>query len=96
VGDSILTTAPLLPALIERFFTLRLVHRRNVSAHTIASYRETFRLLFQFARATLHKAPSNLDLADIDPPLSSSYSSTISRRTAQPKVDRDLGLLPVD
>ena len=31
--------------LIERYFTDRLMHQRNVSANTIASYRDTFRLL---------------------------------------------------
>jgi hypothetical protein len=33
-------------ALIERYFTERLMRQRNVSANTIASYRDTFRLLF--------------------------------------------------
>jgi len=41
---------PTLPGLIERFFTERLMRQRNVSPHTIASYRDTFRLLFAFAR----------------------------------------------
>jgi len=52
---------PTLPALIERFFTERLMRQRNVSPHTIASYRDTFRLLFAFARAQMRKAPSDLD-----------------------------------
>ncbi len=37
--------------LIERFFTERLIRQRNVSPNTIASYRDTFRLLFTFAAA---------------------------------------------
>ena len=41
---------PTLPTLIERFFTERLMRQRNVSPHTIASYRDTFRLLFAFAQ----------------------------------------------
>ena len=36
--------------LIERYFTDRLMRQRNVSTNTIASYRDTFRLLF-----TLHR-----------------------------------------
>ena len=32
--------------LIERYFTERLMRQRNVSANTIASYRDAFRLLF--------------------------------------------------
>jgi site-specific recombinase XerD len=41
------------PTLIERYFSERLMRQRNVSANTIASYRDTFRLLFTFAQARL-------------------------------------------
>jgi len=62
-------TAPAtLASLLERFFTQRLMHQRNASPHTIASYRDTFRLLFAFAQARLGKPPSRLDLADLDAP----------------------------
>ena len=44
-----------LAALIERYFTVRLLRQRNVSANTIASYRDTFRLLFTFAQAQLRQ-----------------------------------------
>jgi hypothetical protein len=45
---------PLAP-LLERFFTDRLLRQRQVSPHTIASYRDTFRLFLKFtARATAH------------------------------------------
>ena len=46
-----------IPALIERFFTQRLIHQRGVSPHTVASYRDTFRLLFRYAQRTLGKPP---------------------------------------
>ena len=36
---------PTLPALLESFFTQRLMAQRQASPHTIASYRDTFRLL---------------------------------------------------
>jgi len=36
-------------SLVERFFTERLVRQQDVSVHTIASYRDTFRLLLKFA-----------------------------------------------
>ncbi len=35
-----------LAVLIERWFTDRLMRHRGVSSNTIASYRDTFRLLF--------------------------------------------------
>jgi integrase/recombinase XerD len=62
------SAASILPALIERFFIQRLMQQRNASPHTIASYRDTFRLLFAFAQARLGKPPSRLDLADLDAP----------------------------
>jgi site-specific recombinase XerD len=66
-------TAAILPSLIERFFTQRLMQQRNASRHTIASYRDTFRLLFAFAQAKLGKPPSGLDLADLDAPFVSAF-----------------------
>lgn len=63
-----MTGTSILPSLIERFFTQRLMQQRNASAHTIASYRDTFRLLFAFAQVRLGKPPSRLDLADLDAP----------------------------
>ena len=55
--------------LLERFFTQRLMQQRQASAHTIASYRDTFKLLLQFVQKHLRKAPSALALEDIDAPL---------------------------
>jgi len=54
------------PALLEAFFTERLIRQRAASPHTIASYRDTFRLLLSFAQKRLHKEPSKLNLADLD------------------------------
>ena len=47
--------------------------QRNVSANTIASYRDTFRLLFTFGQARLHKPPSALALDDLDVPFISAF-----------------------
>src|SRR6266699_6332236 len=54
------------PALLQSFFTTRLMAQRKVSPHTIASYRDTFRLLLLFAQKRLRNAPSQLDLDDLD------------------------------
>ena len=61
------------PALLERFFTDRLIRQRQASPHTIASYRDTFRLLLQFAKRRLRKPPSHLSLAEIDTPLITAF-----------------------
>ncbi len=57
------------PALLQRFFTQRLLQQRRASPHTIASYRDSFRLLLHFAQARLGKAPSQLVFEQIDAPL---------------------------
>jgi len=64
-----MTGQPTFPTLLEGFFTQRLMQQRQASAHTIASYRDTFRLLLQFAQKRLRRAPSTLALEDIDAPL---------------------------
>jgi site-specific recombinase XerD len=51
------------------FFTDRLVRQRGASPHTIAAYRDTFRILVGFAQQTTGKEPCRLDLADLDAPL---------------------------
>ena len=51
---------------MERFFTERLITQRRASSNTIASYRDTFRLLLTFAQQHTGKPPSTLDLADLD------------------------------
>ncbi len=54
---------------LQAFFTERLIRQRNVSAHTIAAYRDTLRLLLGYTAEKTALAPSALDLADLDAPL---------------------------
>jgi integrase/recombinase XerD len=58
-----------LAPILQGFFTDRLARQRNASPHTVAAYRDTLRLLVGFARTRTGKAPSQLDLADLDAPL---------------------------
>lgn len=53
-------------ALIEAFFTDRLMRQRKVSPHTIAAYRDTFCLLLRFAQDRLKKTPTSLTLDDLN------------------------------
>jgi site-specific recombinase XerD len=55
--------------LLERFFLQRLMQQRQVSPHTIASYRDTFCRLLKFAQQRLRMVPSQLRLEDITAPL---------------------------
>jgi len=56
-----------LPPLLQAFFTERLARQRDASPHTIASYRDSFRLLLTFLNEHTGKAPSKLQLEDLDP-----------------------------
>jgi integrase/recombinase XerD len=61
-------TATTFAVLLENFFTDRLMQQRKASPHTIASYRDTFRLLLKYAQSHLNKAPSDLVMEDLDTP----------------------------
>jgi integrase/recombinase XerD len=56
------------PSLLQAFFTDRLLRQRQASPHTIAGYRDSFRLLLQFAKKQLGKSPSQLRVEDLDAP----------------------------
>jgi site-specific recombinase XerD len=62
----------LAPAL-QAFFTDRLIRERQASQHTIAAYRDTFRLLLAFAGQQTGRTPSDLRIADLDAPLVSAF-----------------------
>ena len=55
-----------LAPLLQAFFTDRLVTQRHASGHTIAAYRDTFRLLLAYVQAETGKTPAALDIADLD------------------------------
>jgi len=59
-------TPAALPALIQRFFTDRLLGQLDASPHTVACYRDGFRLLLRFAAEQLGRAPCELSVEDLD------------------------------
>ena len=54
---------------LQAFFTDRLIQQRHASPHTVAAYRDAWRRLIRFAATHLAKAPSQLELGDLDAPL---------------------------
>ena len=54
---------------LQAWFTDRLIRERDASPHTIASYRDTIRLLLTYASETLGVEPTKLDLDQLDAPL---------------------------
>lgn len=55
-----------LAPILQAFFTTRLTGQYGASAHTIASYRDTWRLLLRYATTTTGTAPATLDLSQLD------------------------------
>jgi site-specific recombinase XerD len=56
----------LLAPTLQAFFTERLITQRNSSPQTVASYRDTFRLLLAFAAQRTGNQPCQLDIDDLD------------------------------
>jgi integrase/recombinase XerD len=51
--------------LLQQFFLERLIQQRHVSTRTVEAYRDSFRLLFDFAQQRLNKQPADLTLSDL-------------------------------
>jgi integrase/recombinase XerD len=58
---------------IEAFFTERLITQRQASPRTISAYRDTVRMLLIFAKEHTRKAPSWLEVSDIDATLVTAF-----------------------
>ncbi len=81
--------------LVERYFAEWLIRQQNVSANTIASYRDTFRLLFKFAKESLRKAPSALFLDELDAPVIGAFLTDLELERGVGVTTRNLRLTAV-
>lgn len=68
-----------LPELLSRFFTQYLM-QREASPHTVASYRDTFRLLVIHAHDVLGKPPQELCFDDLDTDLLAGFLEQLESR----------------
>lgn len=64
---------------LEAFFTERLIGQRQASEHTIAAYRDTWRLVLGFASQRLGVEPSRLDIGDLNAPLIGAFLDHLER-----------------
>jgi integrase/recombinase XerD len=85
------TLAPTLQA----YFTKRLILQRQASPHTIAAYRNTFKLLLAFAERHTGKPPSRLDVADLDAPLIGAFLEHLQAERANSTRTRNARLAAV-
>ncbi len=68
----------LAPAM-QAYFTDRLVSQRGASPKTIAAYCQTFRLLLAFASNRTGKAPSELDISQLDASLIAAFLNHLEK-----------------
>jgi site-specific recombinase XerD len=78
--------------LVERYFSQRLITQKQASPHTIASYREAFRLFLLFTRTRTGKSPSNLAFSDIDVDLIEAFLTDLEKRRSSSARSRNLRL----
>jgi integrase/recombinase XerD len=83
------------PALLEAFFVDRLMRQRRVSPYTLASYRDTFRLLLAYAQRLLAKAPSALKLADLDTPFLGAFLDHLEQERDNSARSRNVRLAAI-
>ena len=79
-------------ALIQQFFTEYLVSQRAVSPRTVACYRDALMLFLSFAQKRLHKAPTQLQLTDIEPTLILAFLDDLEQQRHNAVRSRNLGL----
>jgi len=58
---------------LQRFFTDRLLGQLGASQHTVASYRDTFRLVLKFVSKHCRRQPSDLEVEYLDAKLISAF-----------------------
>ncbi len=63
------TSTSLVAPHLQAFFTDHLAQHKRASPQTVASCRDTFRLLLRFVQETKHIEPSSLCLTELDMPL---------------------------
>lgn len=84
-------STPTLSSLLQRFFTDRLCTQMEASQNTIAGYRDTFRLLLRFASQLRGKAPTKLQVEDLDAVLVGDFLvhvETVRRNSARSRNTR--------
>jgi integrase/recombinase XerD len=70
---------PSLAALLQAYFYQHLIAQRDVSRATVASYRDTFRLLLGYVREQTRRKPTELTLAEIDVSLVTGFLTHLER-----------------
>ena len=81
--------------IMQAFFTDRLMSQLHASPHTIASYRDTMRLLLAFARQQHGKESSELDFTDLDAPTVGAFLTHLETTRGNGVTTRNARLVAV-
>lgn len=68
-----------LASQLEKFFTVRLIQQRQVSPHTVSSYRDSFRQFLKFASESLGRAPSQIGFEQVDAALVTAFLENLEQ-----------------
>jgi integrase/recombinase XerD len=90
-----MSTHTSLSGLVQSFFTDRLLRQRRASAHTIAGYRDCFRLLLRFAAQRLRKVPAKLALEDLNAAFVGEFLDSIEKERGNSARSRNTRLAAI-
>jgi len=88
-------SSPLLGSLLQHFFAHHLVHHKHASPQTIASYRDTFRLLLEFFQQKSGIEPSRLRVTDLDVPTTLNFLDYLELNRRNSVRSRNLRLAAI-
>ena len=84
-----------LAPLLEAYFSERLRDQRNASPHTVAGYRDTWRLLLAFASRRTGKQPCKLELTQLDAALIGAFLEHLERERQNSVATRNARLAAI-
>jgi len=80
---------------LQAYFTTRLTSQYGASPHTVAAYRDTWRLLLGYAAQSTGTAPSSLDLSQLDADLINGFLTALETRRGNSIATRNARLAAV-
>ncbi|MFF7634329.1 tyrosine-type recombinase/integrase [Kitasatospora sp. NPDC008050] len=84
-----------LAPLLQSFFTDKMMLQRQASTHTIAAYRDTFKLLLGFATRRTGRPPARLSLADLDAPAIGAFLTHLETQRGNSTATRNARLAAI-
>lgn len=81
--------------VLRDFFCQRLITQRHASSRTIASYRDTFRLLFRYLQEQLKKEPAMLQASDLNAGIILRFLDYLEEKRGNTERSRNLRLAAI-